>query len=301
MSAWHKWLRQPQSLFLRKVLFQVHLWVGASLGLYIVTISVSGSLLVYRRELSAALATPPVHVAPQDRRLTLEELKEAAGRVYPGYQAQEVFTPRNPEQAVEVLLRRGEQTIQRLFNPFTGEDLGDTERVSYRLLEWVADLHDNLLAGSTGRLVNGAGAILATLLGLTGAILWWPGIMSWRRSLTIDWKRSHQRLNWSIHNAVGFWMLAFILMWGISGIYLSVPQPFGALVDYLQPLGESSPATRTGDTALFWLARLHFGRFSGFGVKALWTVLGLAPVVLAITGVLMWWNRVVRRRPRGSE
>jgi uncharacterized iron-regulated membrane protein len=39
---------------------------------------------------------------------------------------------------------------------------------------------------------------------------------------------------------------------------------------------------------------LHFGRFSGWPVKALWTVLGLAPALLAITGTLMWWRRVVR-------
>jgi len=301
MNVWQKWLRQPQSLLLRKILFQVHLWVGVSLGLYILMISVSGSILVYRRELSSALATGPVTVAPQDRRLTLEELKEVARQAHPGYEAQEVFTPRNPDQAVEVLLRRGDATIQRLFNPFTGADLGDTERAAFRFVAWVAELHDDLLAGTTGRLVNGAGAIFATLLGLTGAVLWWPGMMNWRRSLTIDWKRHHKRLNWSLHNTVGFWLLAFILLWGISGIYLSVPQPFDALVDYLQPLTESSPATRTGDTVLFWLARLHFGRFAGLTVKFLWTVLGLAPAVLAVTGALMWWNRVVRRRPRRLE
>src|SRR5262249_37424482 len=28
--------------------------------------------------------------------------------------------------------------------------------------------------------------------------------------------------------------------------------------------------------------------------KALWTVLGLIPVVLFITGAVMWWNRVLR-------
>jgi uncharacterized iron-regulated membrane protein len=301
MSAWQKWLRQPQNLLPRKALFQVHLWVGASLALYVVMISVSGSLLVYRRELSAALARGPVRVSPRDRTLTIEQLKEVARLAYPGYQAQEVFTPRNADQAVEVLLRRGDRTIQRLFDPFTGADLGAPEQPAYRFLEWVADLHDNLLAGSSGRLVNGAGATLATLLGLTGAILWWPGIRNWRRSLTIDWKRRHRRLNWSLHSAIGFWMLAFILMWGISGIYLSVPQPFGTLVDYLQPPNETEPATRTGDTVLFWLARLHFGRFAGLGVKALWTILGLAPAVLAVTGVLMWWNRVIRRRPRGTE
>jgi uncharacterized iron-regulated membrane protein len=66
-------LRQPHSLLLRKILFQVHLWVGASLGLYIVMISVSGSILVYRRELSAALArkTTPSAASPSRNSLAI--------------------------------------------------------------------------------------------------------------------------------------------------------------------------------------------------------------------------------------
>jgi uncharacterized iron-regulated membrane protein len=258
-------------------------------------------MLVYRREMSAALARGPVQVVPQDRRLSLEQLKEAARQAHLDYDVQEVFTPQRPDQAVEVLLRRGDDTLQRLFNPYTGEDLGDTERAAFRFVAWVADLHNHLLAGPSGRLVNGIGAILTTLLGLTGAVLWWPGIAIWRRSLTVDWKRAHQRLNWSLHSTVGFWLLAFVLMWGVSGIYFSFPRPFDAVVEFIEPLDASSGGTRTGDTALFWLARLHFGRFAGWPVKLLWTALGLAPALLAVTGGLMWWNRAARRLPPPLE
>jgi len=304
MSLWHKWLRQPQSLLLRRILFQVHLWMGVSLGLYILMISLSGSLLVFNRELAAVGG--PVRVVPQDHRLTRDELSAIVERAYPGFSLEDVFTPRNRDQTVldqpiRVQLRRGDHTIERLFDPYTGADLGDTERPALEFVLWLTALHDDLLGGRTGRLVNGVGAILATLLALTGAVLWWPGIRNWRRSLTIDWKRKRGGFNWSLHNAVGFWMLAFILLWGISGIYFSFPQPFSALVDFFEPLDESSTQTRTGDNVLFWLARLHFGRFAGLTVKAVWTVLGLAPAVLTVTGGLMWWHRVIRRKPRRLE
>ena len=150
-------------------------------------------------------------------------------------------------------------------------------------------------------MLNGIGAILCTLLACTGAILWWPGIREWRRSLAIDWKRKGYGFNWSLHNTVGFWMLSFILLWGISGIYFSFPEPFNATVDFFEPLNDSSTAARLGDHILFWLARLHFGRFSGLTVKAIWTLLGLAPAVLAFTGGLMWWQRVARKKPRPIE
>ena len=51
-------------------------------------------------------------------------------------------------------------------------------------IEWLVDLHDNLLSAERGRFVNGVGAICMTLLCLTGAVVWWPGINHWRRSRT---------------------------------------------------------------------------------------------------------------------
>jgi uncharacterized iron-regulated membrane protein len=45
------------------------------------------------------------------------------------------------------------------------------------------------------------------------------------------------------------------------------------------------------------LTALHFGRFNWF-TQALWTIIGLVPAVSAITGALMWWNRVLRKKFR---
>jgi uncharacterized iron-regulated membrane protein len=53
-----------------------------------------------------------------------------------------------------------------------------------RSVAWVVDRHENLLFGTGGRAVNGFGAICLTSLCLTGAIICWPGIAHWRRSLT---------------------------------------------------------------------------------------------------------------------
>lgn len=306
MSTWNRWLRQPQTLLWRRILFQVHLWVGVGLGLYILMISVTGSILVYRRDLTTALTIRPVHVAPLAHRLTRDELGAILQRGYPGFAVDDVSIPRNRgrammDESVEVRLRNGNKTIERMVDPYTGTDLGITERPVVTFIIWVGDLHDDLLGGPTGRLINGVGAIFATLLACTGAILWWPGIRNWRRGLTIDWKRKRYAFNWSLHNAIGFWMLAFVLLWGISGIYFSFPKPFNAIVDFFEPLSDSSAQTRAGDTFLFWLAQLHFGRFPGYTIKAIWTLLGLAPAVLAVTGGLMWWYRVILKKPQRME
>src|SRR6266849_104457 len=207
ISAWQRWLHHPETLWVRRLFFQTHLWLGMVAGLYILVMSVSGSIIVFRNDLES-----------------------------------------NPESSV------------------------------FRVVEWLVDLHENLLFGMTGRRVNGIGAIFLTLLCLTGAVLWWPGITHWRRSLSVNWRSSFARLNWDLHSALGFWCFLFVAMWGISGAYFSFPQPFNAL----------------GDLALLWLSNLHFGRFGWFA-EALWTVLGLVPAVLSFTGVFMCCHRLLRK------
>ena len=293
MTAWERWLRQPQTVWLRRAVFQVHLWSGIGVGLYIVVISVTGSILVYRSELRQTFNPQPRVVAVSGARLGAEGLTAAAQQAHPESTVEIFVEPEDPTHAVTISVDREGKRQQMFFDPYTGEDLGNALPVGWRLTTWLLDLHDNLLTGRTGRAVNGVGALLMTLLAVTGSFIWWPGIQSWRRSLTIDWRTNWKRLNWNLHSAVGFWTLAFVFMWGITGIYLCFPQPFMAVVDYLEPFDESNFDTRLGDTVLYWFAYLHFGRFAGWPSKILWAIVGLAPPVMFVTGALMWWNRVL--------
>ncbi len=54
LSAWQRWLHHPESLWLHRVLFQIHLWLGMLAGLYIFVMSLSGSLIVFRNDLETS-------------------------------------------------------------------------------------------------------------------------------------------------------------------------------------------------------------------------------------------------------
>jgi uncharacterized iron-regulated membrane protein len=242
MTRWQRWLTRPQDVWLRKVLFQIHLWTGIGIGLYIVLISLTGAILVYRLELFAV---------------------DESGRA-----------------------------------------MGDT-----LLVTWLLDLHDNLLAGGTGRAVNGIAAILLLLLAVTGAVIWWPGIRQWRRNLLLDLRSNWKRVNWSLHGAMGVWFFLFVLMWGVTGFYLSFPQVFSTVADLVEPIDYESNSERVSDRVMYWLAYAHFGRFRrripGCGdacdmtLKAVWAGAALVPAAMFVTGAIMWWNRVLRRaRPK---
>ena len=147
----------------------------------------------------------------------------------------------------------------------------------------------NLLLGQKGRFLNGIGAICVTTVCVTGAIIWWPGLKNWRRSLKVSWGLRFARFTWDTHSARGFWCFVFILMWGISGIYFSFPEVFNV------PASWVDPADNHADRILFGLSQLHFGRF-GWNTEALWAVLGLAPAFLAFTGVFVCCHRMIYHR-----
>jgi len=196
-------------MWLHRICFQIHYGIGVMASLYVALMSISGSVIVYRNEL--------------------------------------------------------------------------TPRFS---VEWLLDLHTRLLAGRTGRSVNGIGALCLVLLCLTGAVIWWPGIKNWRRSLRVSRGSRIPRLSWDLHSALGFWTFLFVLMWAVSGLYLVFPGSFSSAFAIFDP------ADRFYDYALSSLSEAHFGRFGRF-TEALWSALGLALALLSISGVFVCCHRMI--------
>jgi uncharacterized iron-regulated membrane protein len=310
MTYWQRWISHPQTVWLRKATFQVHLWSGIGVGLYVLLISVTGSIAVYRNELYAAATRDPITVAPSGPRLSDDALNAALKRAYPESTEVRIGSGDNPNQAVSIAFDNFGSHRQRQFNPYTGEDLGDAIPLGITLVSGLLSLHDDLFAGSTGRSVNGAGAVLVIVLALTGIVVWWPGKKSWRRSLTVHRNVGWRRFIWDLHSMVGFWTLAFTLLFGLSGVYLAYPEQIQGFVDRVDPPTVVNAGRRISDQIIYWLAYLHFGRINGIGIpcrgpglcdqttKLVWALFGLAPAAMFVTGTLMWWNRVIRKKTK---
>jgi uncharacterized iron-regulated membrane protein len=270
--------------------------------------SVTGSVLVYRNELYRAATPQPIISQDSRPRLTDDQLSDAAGHLYPGYRVVNIGRAPNLDQAVDVSLRRGGEIKKRLFDARSGSDLGNSLSIGFWFVSELLDLHDNLLAGSTGRTINGGGALAVLAVTVTGLVIWWPGIKTWRRSLTLRRGVGWKRQTWHLHSAIGFWSLIFTLVFGLSGVYLCFPEQFQDVADWLEPSTVANAGVRISDGFIYWLAYLHFGRVNGIGIpcrgpglcdqttKAIWAVFGLAPAAMFVTGAMMWWNRVLRTR-----
>src|SRR5215213_9732584 len=145
--------KQPKSTFLRRALFQIHLWTGVGVGLYMVFISVTGSAVVFRRDLlqSKLGNVPAREVAADAKRLPEAALRAAILRQYPGYTITRITASRRRLAPTEAALTRDGEVLEHRFNPFTGADMGEAHPQSVAVMEWFVDLHDNLLTGETGR------------------------------------------------------------------------------------------------------------------------------------------------------
>lgn len=300
MNLWQRWVRQPQRVWLRRAMFQVHLWTGLAIGLYIVMLSLTGSALVYRIELGNYVRTPRPAFQEGVKPLSPPQMRAKVEQAYPGWTIDSISERvRRRDPTIDARLKRGTEQQDLLFNPYTGAVLGPTTTDGEWFLLWLARLHDELLLDREGRWWNGFFSAVFTVLVCTGLVVWWPGSSRWKRSLGVKCTSGWKRFNWDLHSALGFWLFLFMLMWGVSGYYLGIPDPFTNFVDWMS---DPDAVDRPGDAFLAWLSRVHFGRFRGNPyqryLQAIWATVGLIPAVMFVSGVVMWWNRVLRRRPR---
>jgi uncharacterized iron-regulated membrane protein len=248
-----RFVERPRQLWLRKAVFQVHLWGGLLVALYVIAIGVSGSILVFKEEL---MPKPRVSVGQVDyKACTADQLIHAmdvANTVVPEMKsflascptpANSLFTitvrPQPRRVAGSPAARGGggpslpQWTVY--LHPRTAAVLGQADREA-SWVETVEQFHVNLLLGRSGRLWNGIGSAALLALAVTGIVLWWPGIRNWTRGLKLNLGKSWKRINFDLHSALGFWTIFFSLTWALTGIYFTWPRLFTVPIAKISPI-----------------------------------------------------------------
>ena len=199
------------------------MWIALGLGLYIVVLSVSGSAVVFRRELTAWLV-PRTVPSTEGERLTGDALLAAVHSAVPRRTPSSTCASRGgPSGPSSVVLERdgvrNGAAFRSVRRPRSRRDVSADFCAS---VEWLVDLHDNLLAGQTGRMLNGIGGIFFTVLIVTGAWLWWPGVRNVSRSLKVGRPRASRRFIWQLHSVLGILSFALTARVGTHGDLLRV-------------------------------------------------------------------------------
>jgi uncharacterized iron-regulated membrane protein len=236
-------LVHPRKLWWRQALFQIHLWLGIVIGVYFLVIGLTGSLIVYKKELERAMIPKLIHVEPKASRVSFQAMYDSVHRAYPKASISNVFL--YPEgTSWSFRLSQNKERIQVYVDPYTGIVLGE-DRYKDKFLQWAYDLHINLLLGDSGELLNGIGGFLITAMALSGLIIWWPGLRFWPNAFRYARGANWKRQNYDIHKLSGLASAAFLILLGVTGSYWTWPKQYEAALAWLS----QGPAKTTAPVA----------------------------------------------------
>ena len=268
MSFLRAFIRRPQRVWLRRLAFQFHLWVGLILALYLIMMGLTGSILVFREELEGWAGLNPWRgIQTSGPQADPVAVISSVRATFPEARMISLSAPtRSNPLYIAVLQGRGRNfgTSSIAIHPVTAQVLGRLPRrlpPGWAWLGVVRNLHETLLFGRPGRQVNGILAGFLLLINLTGMVVWWPGLKAWTRALVVNFARSWRRVNFDMHRAVGFWTFAIVSFWGASGVYFGWSHETARLVDWISPLVSAMPpavrvAPRVNGTAADFRAML---------------------------------------------
>lgn len=220
------------------------MWAGVLTALYVIVASVTGSLLMLHRVLTPD--PPRADLARGDRPAGPDAAVQALKGALPGFRAASLAVPEQEGGAYSgFLLSRGQYAFAEI-HPVTAQvtRLVTRDNSGWRFLE---DLHNNLLSGRTGRIVNGVGGLSVSLLCITGILIWWPGRAGWNRGLQVDWRAGWPRRLWDLHGAIGIWLLPLTFVIATTGVYHTWPQWFRRPLAAVLPVSAPEQALRFAD------------------------------------------------------
>lgn len=206
----------------RTVFAQIHLWLGLALGLYWLMLGVTGSLLVFGREIDRTLEASVLTVrvpADTSKRAPLSVILARFRERHPNAVVKYILYPRTPDGVHSIRLGEASPSQRYIYqNPYTGEIVGERTRTS-SLYGTLCYLHFYLAAGQKGWEANGWGAILSTMLLISGLVLWWPTARGqWRVRLSVRWRGGYKKLVHDLHNVTGVYPLIALLIFSLTAI-----------------------------------------------------------------------------------
>jgi uncharacterized iron-regulated membrane protein len=227
---------------LRRLWFQIHKWIGLSLAILIIPISLTGSAIVWHDWVDEALN--PERSANADASRPASFYAVAAQRSLPP--GAKLISLTYPDGAGAVVVTAsgaapaaGARPVRTLLylDPTTGAEL-DRAQSNEGLVQVMHRLHGSLMVPGVGRQIVGWIGVAMLLSSLTGLWLWWPRKGGIGRGLR--WKRSPDTSG-KLHHQGGFWICIPLAVLSFTGAWISFPAFFAALSG--DPAGPS-PAER---------------------------------------------------------
>ncbi|WP_241462333.1 PepSY-associated TM helix domain-containing protein [Sphingobacterium deserti] len=226
----------------------MHKWLGITSGIVVFIISLTGAVYVFHDELKLQLY-PEKYFLTSSSAADPKPLTELVQIAQAALQPDEKITRVDlyPQRDRSWVFRASE-TNERAFghwayftyykrvflDPYAGEVIA-IENSKNEFFQLCLQLHMNLLLGKTyGHPLVAYATLIFVILLVSGIVLWWP--KKWKgkalkKSLQLDFKVKWKRLNYDLHNVIGFYSFGIALILAVTGLVFSFPNFKKAYVD----------------------------------------------------------------------
>lgn len=228
---------------LRRVLVFLHLWAALLAGIFLLLLGVTGSFMVFEIEIDRFLNRRLLDVQPSPHPLSLAEISASLEKDHPGYKVTDFAFPSRPDLAYQAYVDPGSDApgIPVAVDQYSGKQLGDL-RTEGVWVNKVHQFHTHLLMEThrqAGKLILGCASIFLLFLSCSGIILWWRS-----KLFTINWRASGKRLNFDLHNVLGFYSSLFLFVFALTGIAITWEGPVGKWANQLTHSGPDQRMSR---------------------------------------------------------
>jgi uncharacterized iron-regulated membrane protein len=211
---------------LRALWLQVHKWIGLSLAVLIIPISLTGSALVWHDWLDSKLE-PQRFAELGPARLPPAAYETAArSALADGERLSELrfSSEGRPVVAIATKQQAGGRPVRTsLWIDPRDASIIDRATGSSGAVQVMHVVHGSLMVPGSGRTIVGWVGMLMFMSCLTGIWLWWP--LSGDVALGFRWKRRNTT-NANLHYMSGFWVLIPLAMLSFTGAWISFPKLF---------------------------------------------------------------------------
>ena len=201
-----------------RTIWRWHFYAGVFSIPFILWLSITGSIYLFRPQIEAWLDRPYDHVALGGARATPSTQVEAALHAVPGTNFHYYVLPREEESATQIVVGKGSKEYRVYVNPATLEVL-KVDDEDKRPMNVLFNLHGELLMGDRGSNIVELAASWAIVLLLTGVYLWWPRQTKRLAGVLYIRLRQGSRVFWrDLHAVTGVLISSYALFILLSGL-----------------------------------------------------------------------------------
>jgi uncharacterized iron-regulated membrane protein len=233
---------------LRKILSWSHRWLGFVGGIFICLLAFTGGVVTFRPQIASLLSPPQTQsancVTPDWTRA--EKEIEAFGHST----INRIYAPMAPDTRYRFRMTTDTDAIYThvIYDACAGKVIG-TANLSW--MDWLVDLHHNLLAGRTGRWYAGWVGVALFISGVGGILIWLISNPSLQRLFHI---RSGSLMPRNLHTMFGVTAGSLLLVGSFTSLGLCFPQTMRAGIRLFMALPDEvrapRPAKPQGEVAL---------------------------------------------------